>query len=65
MLAFVPMVGKFTMAAEEAVEATKAIRPKRVIPIHRLDSDVDVFAKGLAGEAVRCIVPEIGQPIII
>lgn len=64
-LAFVPMGGKFTMDIKEAIETTKTINPKIVIPIHKLDKDFNDFAKGLKGEKIKCIVPEIGQPIAI
>ena len=64
-IAFVPMGGKFTMGAEEAILATKAINPRIVIPIHKLDKSFDDFAKGLIGEKIKCFVPEIGQPITI
>ncbi len=64
-IAFVPMGGKFTMNADEAIEATKTIKPKIVIPIHKLDIDFDDFANGFKGEKIKCIVPKIGQPIII
>ncbi|NOT36572.1 MAG: MBL fold metallo-hydrolase [Saprospiraceae bacterium] len=64
-IAFVPMGGKFTMDANEALEATKAISPKIVIPVHKLDKDFGDFAKGLKGNKIKCLVPEIGKPIII
>jgi L-ascorbate metabolism protein UlaG (beta-lactamase superfamily) len=64
-IAFVPMGGKFTMDIQEAIEATKTISPVFAIPIHKLDKDFDDFARGLKGEKIKCIVPEIGQPIVI
>ncbi|NJN41719.1 MAG: hypothetical protein HC811_05270 [Flammeovirgaceae bacterium] len=64
-LAFVPMGGKFTMDINEAIETTKTINPKIVIPIHKLDKDFNDFAKELIGGKIKCYVPEIGQPIRI
>lgn len=63
-LAFVPMGGKFTMGVNEAIEATKAINPRIVIPIHKLDKDFNEFAKELKEEKIKCVVPKIGQPIM-
>lgn len=64
-IAFVPMGGKFTMDIKEAIEATKAINPKVVIPIHKLDKDFKDFATGIKKAKIKCIVPEIGQPILL
>ena len=64
-IAFVPMGGKFTMDVDEAIDATKAINPRIVIPIHKLDKDFNEFAKELKGGNIKCIVPLIGQPIMI
>lgn len=64
-IAFVPMGGKFTMDIDEAVEATKAINPKIVIPIHKLDKHFKDFEKKFKGGKIKCIVPKIGQPILI
>jgi len=38
-VALLPIGGKFTMDIPEAVEATPAIKPKAVIPVHRFDSN--------------------------
>lgn len=64
-IAFVPMGGKFTMDVNEAIETTKAIVPKIVIPIHKLDKDFSDFAKELSGMKIKCIIPEIGKLIAI
>lgn len=64
-IAFVPMGGKFTMDADEAIEATKAIKPTIVIPIHKLDKSFEEFAAGFKKGEIKCIIPEIGQPILL
>ena len=64
-IAFVPMGGKFTMDVNEAIEATKAINPGIVIPIHKLDKDFNEFANELKGKKIKCMVPTIGIPIVI
>ena len=63
-IAFVPMGGKFTMDAKEAIQATKAIRPKIVIPIHKLNQEFDDFVKGFNDESIQCLVPTIGKPLV-
>lgn len=60
-IAFIPMGGKFTMDADEAVRATLAIRPTVVIPIHNLGQDFSEFSARLKGTGIRCIIPVIGQ----
>jgi len=44
-LALVPIGGTYTMDVEDAVEATLAIHPKKVIPMHCRDADVELFKK--------------------
>ena len=44
-LALIPSGGTYTMDVEEAIEATVAINPKLVIPIHRRDASVEEFKK--------------------
>jgi L-ascorbate metabolism protein UlaG (beta-lactamase superfamily) len=44
-LALLPCGGTYTMDVPEAVEATLAINPKLVIPMHILDSDTTKFKK--------------------
>ena len=44
-VAFLPIGDKFTMDVPEAVEATLAIKPKIVVPIHRRESNVEDFRK--------------------
>ena len=46
-VACLPIGGTFTMDPEEAVAATVLIRPRWVIPMHRLKADVDEFVTGL------------------
>jgi len=42
-VAMLPIGGKFTMDINEAVEATIAINPKFVIPMHYLKNDPEIF----------------------
>ncbi len=50
-VAFICMNLPFTMPPEEAAECVKAFRPKIVYPYHYRNSDVNVFANALKGEA--------------
>lgn len=62
-IAFVPIGGKFTMDMHEAFEAVRAINPRVVIPIHKLNADFNDFRAMFKSEKTKCIVPEIGKPI--
>jgi L-ascorbate metabolism protein UlaG (beta-lactamase superfamily) len=42
-IALLPTGGTFTMDVEEAIEATLTINPKRVIPMHRRDENIEEF----------------------
>lgn len=44
-VAFLPIGGTFTMDIEEAVEATKIIKPRTVIPMHYLHAKPEEFKK--------------------
>lgn len=44
-VAFLPIGGTYTMDVPEAVQATLAIKPKMVIPIHRRESEMEDFQK--------------------
>ncbi|MCJ7504882.1 MBL fold metallo-hydrolase [Candidatus Bathyarchaeota archaeon] len=44
-IAFLPIGDTYTMDVPEAVEATLAIKPKTVVPIHRRESNVKDFQK--------------------
>lgn len=52
-IAFIPMNLPYTMPPEEAAEAVKAFRPEVVYPYHYRGSDINVFAKALAGTGVQ------------
>jgi L-ascorbate metabolism protein UlaG (beta-lactamase superfamily) len=56
-VALLPIDGTFTMDIAEAVEAVVAIKPRVVIPIHRLDGDPRVFADGVAAVCECEVVP--------
>ncbi|HWB83175.1 MAG TPA: MBL fold metallo-hydrolase [Bryobacteraceae bacterium] len=51
-VAFVCMNLPFTMTPEEAAEAVKAFHPAVVYPYHYRGSDVNAFAKALAGTGI-------------
>jgi len=51
-VAFVPMNLPYTMPPEEAAEAVKAFHPNVVYPYHFGESDLNVFAKALAGTGI-------------
>lgn len=44
-LALLPSGGRYTMDSPDAVEAALAINPKIVIPMHRLDTELEEFKK--------------------
>ncbi len=51
-VAFIPMNLPFTMPPEEAAEAVRAFHPAVVIPYHYKGSDIQAFAKALAGTGI-------------
>jgi L-ascorbate metabolism protein UlaG (beta-lactamase superfamily) len=42
-IAFLPIGGTFTMDVKEAIEATKVINPRLVIPMHYINADPNLF----------------------
>lgn len=61
-VALLPIGGKFTMDAEEAVEAAKVINPKVVIPVHHLDADPFDFKRKLEKTTGIKVIPlQIGE----
>jgi L-ascorbate metabolism protein UlaG (beta-lactamase superfamily) len=61
-IAFLPIGGKLTMDISEAVEATIAISPGAVVPIHRFGADQRVFAQEVERKlGIPCLPLEIGQ----
>jgi len=61
-VALLPIGGKFTMDIKEAVEATIAIKPKVVIPMHRFKADTQKFKKKVEAKSNIKVVPlQIGE----
>ncbi len=59
-LALLPIGGRFTMNVDEAAEAIKMLRPKVVVPMHRLKADPQAFMDavgGGSGTEVRVLPP--------
>jgi len=57
-----PIDGKFTMNISEAINAAKAIKPKVVIPMHRLKADPEEFKKKVEAKSNIKVVPlKIGE----
>jgi L-ascorbate metabolism protein UlaG (beta-lactamase superfamily) len=56
-VALLPIDGTFAMDISEAVDAVVAIKPKVVIPIHRLDADPQAFADAVAAVCECAVVP--------
>jgi L-ascorbate metabolism protein UlaG (beta-lactamase superfamily) len=56
-VALLPIDGTFTMDVAEAVEAVVAIKPRVVIPIHRLDADPGAFVDAVAAVFSCEVVP--------
>ena len=52
-VAFVCMNLPYTMPPDEAADAVRAFHPKIVYPYHYRDSDVNAFAKALAGTGIE------------
>lgn len=50
-IAFIPIGGTYTMDLNEAVEATLAINPKIVVPVHRLEADAKVFKEKVESQS--------------
>ncbi|MCF7910377.1 MBL fold metallo-hydrolase [Candidatus Pacearchaeota archaeon] len=62
-IALLPVGGRFTMSAEEAAEAAKAIKPTIAIPMHYGsivgdDSDAQEFKELCAEEGIKTIILE-------
>ena len=61
-VALLPIGGTFTMDIKEAVEATIAIKPKVVIPMHRFKADTQKFKKKVEAKSNIKVVPlQIGE----
>lgn len=61
-IAFLPIGGTFTMDSEEALEATRKINPKMVVPMHALKSDPKLFTIQAAElPDIICVYLEPGQ----
>lgn len=58
-IACLPIGGRFTMDAEEAVAATEVIEPTWVAPMHRLKASPDAFLEALRAS------PTIAQPTLL
>jgi len=57
-----PIDGKFTMNISEAINAVKAIKPKVVIPMHRLKADPEEFKEKVEAKSNIKVVPlKIGE----
>jgi len=63
-VACLPIGGKFTMDISEAVKATKAMSPRMVVAMHRLNADPNEFKRKLAETTSIQVAPlGIGEPI--
>lgn len=61
-IAFLPIGGIFTMDIVEALEATKKIKPKIILPMHPLKSDPNLFVEKVSGiPNITCIYLEPGE----
>jgi L-ascorbate metabolism protein UlaG (beta-lactamase superfamily) len=66
-LAFLPIGGNFTMDADDAVVATRMLRPKRVVPIHYdtwepIRADATAFAQKV-GDLAQVTVLQPGESL--
>lgn len=65
-MAFLPVGGTFTMDHEEALMASRLIKPKWFTPIHARKADDFNFQELVANEtATRVHIPKIGEPIFL
>lgn len=65
-IALLPSGGTYTMDNEEAAEAALIISPDIVLPMHRWDSDTEVFKKKIESKSeIKVIILEPGQQIEI
>jgi L-ascorbate metabolism protein UlaG (beta-lactamase superfamily) len=61
-LALLPVGGTYTMDAPEAAEATIAISPDCVIPMHRLKTNLEMFRKTVEAKSkTKVIVFDVGE----
>ncbi|NIM45544.1 MAG: MBL fold metallo-hydrolase [Nitrososphaeria archaeon] len=61
-LALIPSGGTYTMDNPEAVEATLAVNPKYVIPMHRWDTDPNEFKREVEAKSeIKVIMPKTGE----
>lgn len=65
-LALIPIGDTYTMNVPEAVEATLAIKPNAVIPIHRRESNVEDFKKQIeTRSSVKVLLLKPGEEITV
>jgi L-ascorbate metabolism protein UlaG (beta-lactamase superfamily) len=65
-VAFLPIGGTYTMDVPEAIEATRTIKPKMVIPIHRRESSIEDFQKQVeAGSTTKVLGLRPGEELEI
>lgn len=55
-LALLPCGGKYTMDSPDAVEAALAINPKIMIPMHRLDTDLEKLKKQVENSSATSVL---------
>ena len=55
-LALLPCGGKYTMDSPDAVEAALAINPKIMIPMHRLDSDLEKLREQVENSSATSVL---------
>jgi L-ascorbate metabolism protein UlaG (beta-lactamase superfamily) len=65
-LALLPSGGTYTMDNSDAVEATLAINPKNVVPMHRWDTNPEDFRRGVeARSQVKVLMLKPGEHVIL
>ena len=67
-LAFLPIGDDFTMGVDEAVEAAKLLKPKRVVPVHYdtfplIEADVEDWASKMDAAGIDTLVLNPGDTI--
>jgi L-ascorbate metabolism protein UlaG (beta-lactamase superfamily) len=64
-VALIPCGDTYTMDNKDAVEATKIIKPKAVIPMHTWDKSIDDFKKGISDTDTKFVPLKEGEELTL
>ncbi|NLW25326.1 MAG: metal-dependent hydrolase, partial [Clostridia bacterium] len=68
-IALLPIGDNFVMGIDDAVEAVKMLKPKRVVPMHYntfdvIKQDPDIFAKKVADLGFTCNILKVEEELV-